>query len=232
MYSVALSAAIAVAVSSRSPLEFLKGCVRFGGRPQVVLYLLSPLVTFASLGLFLLLVSPFATLKGLTPIDAAKLLALSYVASVTVNALFALGEEIGWRGLLQSSLEGVLGFRAATLTTGVVWGLWHVPAILVLGYFDPSRSAGGIVGYVAWVTCLALPHAVIFKVSGSLMPAASLHGSINAVWPLAIIAVGGVERGLAALTGGVVYALVATPAIILASRLLGFRWPGRVQHLR
>ena len=98
MYSVALSAAIAVAVSSRSPLEFLKGCVRFGGRPQVVLYLLSPLVTFASLGLFLLLVSPFATLKGLTPIDAAKLLALSYVASVTVNALFALGEEIGWRG--------------------------------------------------------------------------------------------------------------------------------------
>ena len=60
------------------------------------------------------------------------------VAGVTINGLFAFGEEYGWRGFLMDELRP-LGAVRANLLTGVLWGLFHAPIIL-LGYnFDPYR---------------------------------------------------------------------------------------------
>lgn len=50
----------------------------------------------------------------------------------TVNAVFAFGEEFGWRGYLLWELAP-WGFWRASFAIGVVWGLWHAP-IIVAGY--------------------------------------------------------------------------------------------------
>ena len=48
----------------------------------------------------------------------------------TVNGLFGFGEEYGWRGWLADELRP-LGPVVANLVTGVLWGLWHTPLILL-----------------------------------------------------------------------------------------------------
>ncbi|MDR1761129.1 MAG: CPBP family intramembrane metalloprotease, partial [Bacteroidales bacterium] len=51
------------------------------------------------------------------------------VAGYTINAFFAFGEELGWRGYLLKALQGKK-FMSVSLITGFVWGLWHFPLIL------------------------------------------------------------------------------------------------------
>src|SRR5699024_11776789 len=47
-----------------------------------------------------------------------------------VSALATLGEEIGWRGWLLPNLRP-LGTWPALLLSGVIWGVWHAPLILL-----------------------------------------------------------------------------------------------------
>ncbi len=69
-----------------------------------------------------------------------QLLALPMAAFI--NLVPALGEELGWRGWLLPKLMP-LGAIPAILTSGVIWGLWHTPLIL-LGYNYPGFSAGSV----------------------------------------------------------------------------------------
>lgn len=48
------------------------------------------------------------------------------IAGITVNAVAAFGEELGWRGLLQKEL-GVMGFWKSSVVIGLIWGVWHAP---------------------------------------------------------------------------------------------------------
>ncbi|WP_336251118.1 CPBP family intramembrane glutamic endopeptidase, partial [Stomatohabitans albus] len=42
-----------------------------------------------------------------------------------INALPALGEELGWRGVLYPALAERIRPRYAHLVMGTIWGLWH-----------------------------------------------------------------------------------------------------------
>jgi membrane protease YdiL (CAAX protease family) len=50
-----------------------------------------------------------------------------------VNSILAFGEEFGWRGYLLPRLVALVGRRPALVVTGIVWGVWHWPLIL-MGY--------------------------------------------------------------------------------------------------
>ena len=62
---------------------------------------------------------------------------LAPIASVATS-LFALGEEMGWRGFLQNLLIKEYGMTKGLLILGVVWGLWHMPVAL-MGYNLPEH---------------------------------------------------------------------------------------------
>ena len=47
-------------------------------------------------------------------------------------------EEIGWQGFLQPSLEKILPFPLATVATGLIWAVWHLPL-----FFMPGSSQAG-----------------------------------------------------------------------------------------
>ncbi|OZB85610.1 CPBP family intramembrane glutamic endopeptidase [Microbacterium sp. 13-71-7] len=100
------------------------------------------------------------------------------VAATTVNALAAFGEELGWRGFLVPALRRY-GTWASLLISGVIWGLWHAPIIL-LGYDFGRTDLSGVLlmigGCVVWGVLLGW----LRLRSGSMWPAVFAHGALNA----------------------------------------------------
>ncbi|MDO5077317.1 CPBP family intramembrane glutamic endopeptidase [Corynebacterium sp.] len=107
------------------------------------------------------------------------------LAAIT-NSVIAAGEEIGWRGYLLPALQH-LGTWPALALSGLLWGLWHSPIIL-LGYnFNRTDWTG-----VAYMTigCMLLGILIgwVRLFSENIWPAALFHGAFNssAGFPLLI----------------------------------------------
>lgn len=60
---------------------------------------------------------------------------------IAIGALAALGEEIGWRGLLVPQLARLTSFTRTALICGVVQAVWHWPFVLFAGF--TSAAPGG-----------------------------------------------------------------------------------------
>lgn len=114
----------------------------------------------------------------------AQLIAMPF-AAITINALAAFGEELGWRGLLVPALRQY-GTWTALLVSGVIWGLWHAPIIL-LGYDFGRTDIIGVLlmtgGCIAWGVLFGF----LRLRSGSLWPAVFAHGALNASAGLPIV---------------------------------------------
>ena len=108
----------------------------------------------------------------------AWLQVLLVVVAAPLNAIAALGEEIGWRGWLLPRLMP-LGTLPALLLSGVIWALWHAPLIL-LGY--NYRSVPGWLALICMSAMCIVVGAVLAWTrlrSGSVWPAALGHGAFN-----------------------------------------------------
>ena len=84
---------------------------------------------------------------------------------------------------------------------GVVWGLWHIPAVVLYGYnyHDPSFWA------IAAMTGFTVPFSVILcwarMRGGSILPAIVIHGSFNAMVGIVALGVTATDPLLAAPLG-------------------------------
>lgn len=99
------------------------------------------------------------------------------LSAFSLNLLFMLGEELGWRGYLWQVTSGWNGLRRVLLT-GVLWGLWHAP-LIALGHNYPGFPISGIGMMVVFCTLLALLFDWTRTRSGSIWSSAVLHGLIN-----------------------------------------------------
>ena len=100
------------------------------------------------------------------------------------NALLALGEEIGWRGFMTPAFVRLLGRKGGLVVSGVLWGLWHAPLIVLIGYEYGTEYTGfpwlGILFFCFVCIALAICHTYLYERSGSIIVASVLHGSFNA----------------------------------------------------
>lgn len=136
-------------------------------------------------------------------------LAQSLIVGASVNALFAFGEEIGWRGFLLKEL-GYLGFWRSSAVIGVVWGLWHAPLVL-LGHNYPQHPVAGVLMMTVFAVLLSPIFTYIAVRAASVIAAAVLHGSLNATAGLSLMVIKGgsdLTVGVTGLAGFLVLALV------------------------
>ncbi|HEY8600804.1 MAG TPA: CPBP family intramembrane glutamic endopeptidase [Thermomicrobiales bacterium] len=150
------------------------------------------------------------------PNSLVALFALTFlsaaVAGWSINGLFALGEEYGWRGFLWEAWQRH-GIVRANLAIGVVWGLWHAP-LIVQGYNYPGHPFGGVLLMVCFAIAASFVLTAIRELTGSVLSAAVTHGAINAVASLlTLMVVGGnpLLSGPLGVSGSLALSLVALP---------------------
>ena len=135
------------------------------------------------------------------------------VAGFTINGLFAFGEEYGWRGWLADELEP-LGPIWANLITGVMWGLWHAPVIL-LGYNYASYRVPGALAMIGWGVAGSFLLWRMRQVTGTVLAAAITHGAFNGIAGIFLVVLADPNRLVAAPMGAVGIAAVALVALVL-----------------
>ena len=130
------------------------------------------------------------------------------IAGITVNAIAAFGEEYGWRNYLIGALREVKFWKAA-LFIGIVWGIWHFPLIL-MGHNYPNEPYWGVLLMVVMCILLGIIELYFVLKTKSMIVAAILHGTINAVSGMVIyFTLGGNDflNGMAGLSGFIVMAV-------------------------
>lgn len=155
-------------------------------------WLLMPVMALATLGVSLLMPGEaLATESEVVKQASAQMggaglwgfVALSIfsglLAGATINAVFAFGEEVAWRGFLYKEFKG-RKFLTVALIIGVIWGFWHFPLILN-GHNYPQHPVLGV--FLMVVLCILLTPILMYfrKKSGTVIVPAVMHGTFNAV---------------------------------------------------
>lgn len=112
----------------------------------------------------------------LNPLDQIAAATVWIIPVLLLQSIFAIGEEFGWRGWLATRAAS-WGFWPLALVSGLVWIVWHLPVLAVIG----DRPFWDLVIYFAGM----LPWAPLLLTlrwrSGSVWPAVLAHGAINSI---------------------------------------------------
>ncbi len=141
----------------------------------------------------------FTALKELTaasgssamPVEQLLLITFLQVALIgpIINIIPTLGEELGWRGYLLPKLHESHSNRAALVLSGVIWGVWHAP-VIIMGHNYGTEYFGypwlGVVGMIVFCVIFGVIEGYITIKLKSAIPAAMIHSTINAGAAMAI----------------------------------------------
>jgi membrane protease YdiL (CAAX protease family) len=146
-------------------------------------------------------------------LSPALIVGIQSLAALTIaplfNILFALGEELGWRGYLLPKLLP-LGQGRAILLSGVIWGVWHWPAILQ-GHNYPNQPVLGMFMMVVFCVLFGAIMSWLYLRTGSPWAPALGHGTLNAVAGFPLLFMPGVNMVL----GGTLTSLVGWIPLVL-----------------
>lgn len=155
--------------------------------------------------------------------ELAGVSAVGYTASIFFNiaisiAMFPifLGEELGWRGYLFPKLKTVMNRPAAYIVCGIIWGVWHTPAII-----DGLNFGKDYIGYpymgVLLMCLFCISVGIIFtwltEKTNSVYPAAFAHAVNNNAAPLILA----LARNIADESRILQFSLVGTAAIFIVA---------------
>jgi CAAX protease family protein len=99
------------------------------------------------------------------------------VIGMVPGFIFAFGEELGWRGYLLTRLIQT-GWPGPLVLSGLVWGIWHSPLLILTGY-----AHGAVTLSLFVFTLLTILFGVFIGwlrlISGSVFVASLAHASFN-----------------------------------------------------
>lgn len=117
-------------------------------------------------------------------------LVFSLAIAPFINMIPAFGEELGWRGMLYPTLAELMSERSSALATGIIWGLWHAPAVAMghnygMGY--EGFPIAGILTMTLLCTAMSCWLSLLRARSGRVWPCALAHGAFNAVANVGVV---------------------------------------------
>jgi CAAX protease family protein len=110
-------------------------------------------------------------------INAIIICSLNLFVAPLINLPLFLGEEVGWRSFLYPRLLSLFG-KSGLLLGGLIWGLWHVPMIL-MGLNYPSHPISGVFLMCLFCTLWGILLQYFYSRSGSIFAVALAHGVMN-----------------------------------------------------
>lgn len=109
------------------------------------------------------------------PVILAVFVTLGFLQSM----VSALGEEIGWRGLLVPDLARITSFTNTALISGAAWAVYHYPLILFADYNSGTPRWYAMLAFTWLVFAASFVFAWLRLRSGSVWTAVILHASHN-----------------------------------------------------
>jgi len=131
------------------------------------------------------------------------------IGGSTISLPFMFGEELGWRGLMLKETSS-LGFLGSNVFIGLVWGIWHLPVIL-MGHNYPHHPYFGIIMMCLFTLSIAPLFAYIRIKTKSILGPCMLHGMLNASGAMYVLYIA---------NGNELYSSVAGWAGIMACAML------------
>jgi membrane protease YdiL (CAAX protease family) len=168
------------------------------------------------------------SVTGLAPLHvsaaAAALAQPDTVILALVTLVLVIGEELGWRGYMLTRLISARVPRPV-LTSGLIWGLWHVPLIYAGVYLPAGNHTLTAVLLMTTILPFAAVSAQLRLTTGSIWPPVVLHATWN-VLVYEVLAAGSTTRGPWVGEAGAVTAVVtlaATAVVLNRARRSGTR---------
>ncbi len=127
-------------------------------------------------------------------IDAKIILIAQFAQGILIgpiiNIIFALGEEVGWRGYLLQKLCKQYSVQKSIIISGVIWGIWHAPIIAMghnygTGYV--GAPWGGIFAMIVFCVIFGFYLSYLTIKTKSVIPAGIAHSAINGFAAFSII---------------------------------------------
>lgn len=166
--------------------------IRFGSwKPYLQVSLLIPFLYIIIYAITGLLYQPDFTLKIFltqtkiedVPFSPSLVLLMYFILTLlitpTINFIPAFGEEFGWRGYLLPKLLP-LGRKKALIISSIIWGLWHLPFIILLNSGDYSDKIAGSLIFIVLITLLGIYIGALTLDNNSILLASYVHGIFNA----------------------------------------------------
>lgn len=125
---------------------------------------------------------------GLSSMEINSEVPLYAIPVIFLVCTFAGGgnEELGWRGTMQPVLEAKAAFPIATLITGIVWSIWHLPLWFIEGATQQNIP---FLLFSIYAIFLSYWLACVYKKTNCVFYCAVLHGLSNLLMSIFVIKV-------------------------------------------
>jgi membrane protease YdiL (CAAX protease family) len=101
-----------------------------------------------------------------------------FIGTVIYSLMFALGEEYGWRGYLQKQWNQDNNLHGFVII-GIIWGLWHFPAILQGHNYPEYPILGAFILMPLLCTLFSIVFGLSFSRKHVIWIAVIFHGALN-----------------------------------------------------
>lgn len=97
---------------------------------------------------------------------------------LSINFIFAIGEEIGWRGFLLNQLKNnISNFWIRSFVVGIIWGIWHLPI-----YINDNLPALKIMVFLFNICLISVIYTSLYEKQNSVWPTAIAHATHNMIF--------------------------------------------------
>lgn len=132
--------------------------------------------------LYTALIYPGLQALGIVGISTDRVNLAFIAVGLLLSARSALGEELGWRGFASPVFTRLFGFRTGQLLLGLIWYLYHVPALLFTQYGTSPHVLFGNAMFLIAVVGLSFFLGWARQQSDSVWPSTFFHASHNLIF--------------------------------------------------